>query len=56
VCCRFDFEQSQAQDEVLRERTQREKLGRERDMMTGELLSLCQQLQVQYNLDTDDRS
>uniref|UniRef100_A0A8C7WGX4 Myosin XVIIIAa n=1 Tax=Oncorhynchus mykiss TaxID=8022 RepID=A0A8C7WGX4_ONCMY len=42
---KFDFEQSQAQDEVLRERTQREKLGRERDMMTGELFSLCQQLQ-----------
>lgn len=46
VCCRFDLEQSQAQDEVLRERTQREKLGRERDMMTGELFSLRQQLQV----------
>ncbi|XP_052366993.1 unconventional myosin-XVIIIa-like [Oncorhynchus keta] len=42
---KFDFEQSHAQDEVLRERTQREKLGQERDMMTGELLSLCQQLQ-----------
>ncbi|XP_055725184.1 unconventional myosin-XVIIIa-like [Salvelinus fontinalis] len=42
---KFDLEQSQAQDEVLRERTQREKLGRERDMMTGELFSLCQQLQ-----------
>ncbi|XP_041741916.1 unconventional myosin-XVIIIa isoform X2 [Coregonus clupeaformis] len=42
---KFDLEQSQSQDEVLSERTQREKLGRERDMMTGELFSLRQQLQ-----------
>ncbi|XP_014052208.1 unconventional myosin-XVIIIa isoform X9 [Salmo salar] len=42
---KFDLEQSQAQDEVLREKNLREKLGRERDMMTGELFSLRQQLQ-----------
>ncbi|XP_070290667.1 unconventional myosin-XVIIIa isoform X2 [Salvelinus sp. IW2-2015] len=42
---KFDLEQNQAQDEVLREKNLREKLGRERDMMTGELFSLRQQLQ-----------
>ncbi|XP_030648247.1 unconventional myosin-XVIIIa [Chanos chanos] len=42
---KFDLEQSQAQSEVERERAQREKLGRERDMLTGELFTLRQQLQ-----------
>uniref|UniRef100_A0A673WN28 Myosin XVIIIAa n=1 Tax=Salmo trutta TaxID=8032 RepID=A0A673WN28_SALTR len=41
---KFDLEQSQAQDEVLREKNLREKLGRERDMMTGELFSLHMEL------------
>lgn len=45
-CCRFDSELSQAQDEVQRERTLREKLCREKDMLTGELFSLRQQLEV----------
>lgn len=43
---RFDLEQNQAQDEVQRERTQREKLGREKDMLTGEVFTIRQQLQV----------
>ncbi|XP_076842778.1 unconventional myosin-XVIIIa isoform X5 [Brachyhypopomus gauderio] len=42
---KFDVEQNQSQDEVQRERTQREKLARERDMMTGEIFTLRQQLQ-----------
>ncbi|XP_064837433.1 unconventional myosin-XVIIIa-like isoform X2 [Oncorhynchus masou masou] len=42
---KFDLEQNQSQDEVLREKNLREKLCRERDMMTGELFSLRQQLQ-----------
>ncbi|XP_019903821.3 unconventional myosin-XVIIIa isoform X3 [Esox lucius] len=42
---KFDLELSQAQDEVQREKNLREKLSRERDMMTGELFSLRQQLQ-----------
>lgn len=44
--CRFDSEQTQAQEEVQRERGQREKLGREKDMLTGEVFSLRQQLEV----------
>lgn len=43
---RFDLELNQAQDEVQRERTQREKLGREKDMLTGEVFTIRQQLQV----------
>ncbi|XP_053097109.1 unconventional myosin-XVIIIa isoform X7 [Pangasianodon hypophthalmus] len=42
---KFDLEQSQAQDEVQRERTQREKLGREKDVLTGEVFTIRQQLQ-----------
>ncbi|XP_042286943.1 unconventional myosin-XVIIIa-like isoform X7 [Thunnus maccoyii] len=42
---KFDLEQNQAQAEVQRERTQREKLARERDAMTGEMFNLRQQLQ-----------
>lgn len=48
VCGRFDLEQNQAQDEVQRERAQREKLGREKDMLTGEVFTIRQQLQVIY--------
>ena len=47
VCVfRFDLEQNQAQAEVQRERSQREKLAREKDLMTGEMFNLRQQLQV----------
>ncbi|XP_072231134.1 unconventional myosin-XVIIIa-like isoform X2 [Leuresthes tenuis] len=42
---KFDLEQNQAQDEVQRERSQREKLAREKDSMTGEIFNLRQQLQ-----------
>uniref|UniRef100_UPI003AAB05E1 unconventional myosin-XVIIIa-like n=1 Tax=Centroberyx gerrardi TaxID=166262 RepID=UPI003AAB05E1 len=42
---KFDLEQNQSQSEVQRERMQREKLARERDIMTGEIFSLRQQLQ-----------
>lgn len=40
------MEQNQAQAEVQRERSQREKLAREKDMLAGELFNLRQQLQV----------
>ncbi|XP_069002915.1 unconventional myosin-XVIIIa-like isoform X1 [Embiotoca jacksoni] len=42
---KFDLEQNQAQGEVQRERSQKEKLAREKDMMTGEMFNLRQQLQ-----------
>uniref|UniRef100_A0A8C3B0I8 Myosin XVIIIAa n=1 Tax=Cyclopterus lumpus TaxID=8103 RepID=A0A8C3B0I8_CYCLU len=42
---KFDLEQNQAQAEVQRERSQREKLAREKDLMTGEMFNLRQQLQ-----------
>ncbi|XP_037605539.1 unconventional myosin-XVIIIa-like isoform X6 [Sebastes umbrosus] len=42
---KFDLEQNQAQAEVQRERGQREKLAREKDLMTGEMFNLRQQLQ-----------
>ncbi|GAA6076638.1 unconventional myosin-XVIIIa isoform X1, partial [Tachysurus ichikawai] len=42
----FDSEQSQAQEEVQKERSQREKLSREKDVLTGEVFSLRQQLEV----------
>ncbi|XP_070838589.1 unconventional myosin-XVIIIa-like [Chaetodon trifascialis] len=42
---KFDLEQNQAQAEVQRERSQREKLAREKDVMTGEMFNLRQQLQ-----------
>lgn len=48
VCFRFDLEQNQSQAEVQREKTQREKLAREKDLMTGEIFNLRQQLQVSY--------
>lgn len=48
MCSRFDLEQNQAQAEVQRERGQREKLAREKDLMTGEMFNLRQQLQVSY--------
>ncbi|XP_061595986.1 unconventional myosin-XVIIIa-like isoform X7 [Cololabis saira] len=42
---KFDLEQNQSQDEVQRERGQREKLAREKDIMTAEIFNLRQQLQ-----------
>ncbi|XP_062274701.1 unconventional myosin-XVIIIa-like isoform X3 [Scomber scombrus] len=42
---KFDSELSGAQDEVQREKTLREKLAREKDMLTGEAFSLRQQLE-----------
>ncbi|XP_034148969.1 unconventional myosin-XVIIIa isoform X11 [Esox lucius] len=42
---KFDSEQSLAQEEVQRERNLREKLSREKDMLTGEVFSLRQQLE-----------
>ncbi|XP_074528789.1 unconventional myosin-XVIIIa-like [Halichoeres trimaculatus] len=42
---KFDLEQNQAQAEVQRERGQRERLAREKDIMTGEIFNLRQQLQ-----------
>lgn len=44
------MEQNQAQAEVQRERSQREKLAREKDMFAGELFNLRQQLQVRAPL------
>lgn len=49
VFSRFDLEQNQAQAEVQRERSQREKLAREKDIMTGEMFNLRQQLQVGFS-------
>lgn len=46
ILCRFDSEQSQCQEEVQRERTLREKLSREKDMLTGEAFGLRQHLEV----------
>ncbi|XP_062393325.1 unconventional myosin-XVIIIa [Sardina pilchardus] len=42
---KFDVEQSHTHDEVQRERTMRDKLSREKDMLTGEVFTLRQQLQ-----------
>uniref|UniRef100_A0AAY4DSB0 Myosin tail domain-containing protein n=1 Tax=Denticeps clupeoides TaxID=299321 RepID=A0AAY4DSB0_9TELE len=42
---KFDSEQTQSQEEVQRERSLREKLSREKDMLTGEVFSLRQQLE-----------
>ncbi|XP_076130981.1 unconventional myosin-XVIIIa isoform X3 [Alosa pseudoharengus] len=42
---KFDLEQTQTHDEVQRERTMRDKLSREKDMLTGEVFTLRQQLQ-----------
>ncbi|XP_056119401.1 unconventional myosin-XVIIIa isoform X5 [Rhinichthys klamathensis goyatoka] len=42
---KFDSEQTQAQEEVQREKGLREKLSREKDMLTGEVFSLRQQLE-----------
>ncbi|XP_061074439.1 unconventional myosin-XVIIIa-like isoform X8 [Conger conger] len=42
---KFDMEQTQAQEEVEREKTLRERLGIEKDRLTGEVLSLRQQLE-----------
>lgn len=43
---RFDSELSAVQEEVQREKSLREKLAREKDMLTGEAFSLRQQLEV----------
>uniref|UniRef100_A0A8C5H8F3 Unconventional myosin-XVIIIa-like n=1 Tax=Gouania willdenowi TaxID=441366 RepID=A0A8C5H8F3_GOUWI len=43
---KFDLELNQAQAEVQRERSQREKLAREKDMMAGEVFNLRQQLEL----------
>lgn len=43
---RFDLEQNQAQAEVQRERSLREKLAREKDTMAAEIFNIRQQLQV----------
>ncbi|XP_041851013.1 unconventional myosin-XVIIIa-like isoform X6 [Melanotaenia boesemani] len=42
---KFDSELSVAQEEVQRERSLREKLGREKDILSGEVFSLRQQLE-----------
>uniref|UniRef100_A0A671LFA4 Unconventional myosin-XVIIIa-like n=1 Tax=Sinocyclocheilus anshuiensis TaxID=1608454 RepID=A0A671LFA4_9TELE len=42
---KFDSEQTQSQEEVQREKSLREKLSREKDMLTGEVFSLRQQLE-----------
>ncbi|CAL8350260.1 unnamed protein product [Lota lota] len=42
---KFDSEQSVSQEEVQRERSLREKLARERDVLAGEVLGLRQQLE-----------
>lgn len=49
VRSRFDLEQSQFQAEVQREKSQREKLAREKDIITGEIFNLRQQLQVSFS-------
>lgn len=46
VSCRFDVEQNHGHEELQREKNLREKLNRERDMLTGELFTVRQQLQV----------
>uniref|UniRef100_A0A4W6F9C6 Myosin XVIIIAa n=1 Tax=Lates calcarifer TaxID=8187 RepID=A0A4W6F9C6_LATCA len=43
---KFDLEQNQAQAEVQREKSQREKLAREKDIMTAEVFNLRQQLEL----------
>ncbi|CAB1349146.1 unnamed protein product [Coregonus sp. 'balchen'] len=42
---KFDSDQNLSQEEVQRERNLREKLSREKDMLTGEVFSLRQQLE-----------
>ncbi|XP_042153452.1 unconventional myosin-XVIIIa-like isoform X9 [Oncorhynchus tshawytscha] len=42
---KFDSEQNLSQEEVQREKNLREKLSREKDMLTGEVFSLRQQLE-----------
>lgn len=46
LACRFDSELSGAQEEVQRERSLREKLAREKDVLAGDAFSLRQQLEV----------
>uniref|UniRef100_A0A8C2PX81 Myosin XVIIIAa n=1 Tax=Cyprinus carpio TaxID=7962 RepID=A0A8C2PX81_CYPCA len=42
---KFDVEKNQFQEELQKERNQRDKLGRERDVLTGEVFTIRQQLQ-----------
>ncbi|XP_073685105.1 unconventional myosin-XVIIIa [Garra rufa] len=42
---KFDVEKNQFHEELQKERNQREKLGRERDILTGEVFTIKQQLQ-----------
>lgn len=46
LVCRFDSELSTVQEDVQREKTLREKLAREKDMLTSDVFSLRQQLEV----------
>lgn len=48
VPSRFDLEQNQTQAEVQREKSLREKLAREKDIMIAEMFNLRQQLQVSF--------
>lgn len=48
---RFDVEKNQVQEELQKERNLREKLARERDMMTGEMFTIRQQLQVRTKIE-----
>jgi len=43
---RFDVEKNQAQEELQKERNQREKLARDRDMLAAEMFTIRQQLEV----------
>ncbi len=48
---RFDVEKNQSHEELQKERNQREKLGRERDMLTVEVFTIRQQLQVRLKIE-----
>ncbi|KAI2659635.1 Unconventional myosin-XVIIIa [Labeo rohita] len=48
---KFDVEKNQFHEELQKERNQREKLGRERDMLTGEVFTIRQQLQVRLKIE-----
>lgn len=48
---RFDLEKNQAQEELQKERNQREKLARDRDMLAGEMFTLRQQLEVRTKIE-----
>ncbi len=48
---RIDVEKNQFHEELQKERNQREKLGREREMLTGEVFTIRQQLQVRLKIE-----